>query len=203
MAHPAATVKFLAGLDDDLYLNVLAQLREVWTYNSTAIEGNTLTLAETHLVLADGLTVKGKPLKDHNEVLGHARGIDILFTLLDRNLAADDLFSLHRAMQTDVATDIMRPNGAWKREPNGSWNVDSAGNRVFIEYATPEDVAQLMEAWLAAVNDANPAAPVDELLDAYARLQAGFTAVHPFWDGNGRIARLVCNVPLLKGGHPS
>ena len=93
-------MKFLDGLDSDLKAALLAQLRDLWTHTSTALEGNTLTLGETAFVLAEGLTVSGKPLKDHQEVVGHARAIELLYGLLGRlePITEDDLFLLHRAI---------------------------------------------------------------------------------------------------------
>ena len=71
-------LNFLNGLDEDLRKALIDQLRNLWTHGSTAIEGNTLTLGETAFVLDEGLTVSGKPIKDHQEVLGHARAIDLV-----------------------------------------------------------------------------------------------------------------------------
>ncbi|WP_295439234.1 hypothetical protein [uncultured Thiodictyon sp.] len=68
-------LKAFAGLDPDLRRALLAQVRDLWTHGSTALEGNTLTLGETKFVIEEGLTVSGKPLKDHQEVMGHARAI--------------------------------------------------------------------------------------------------------------------------------
>ena len=102
-------MKFLDGLDSDLKVALLAQLRDLWTYTSTALEGNTLTLDETALVLAEGLTLSGKPLKDHSEVVGHAHAIELLYCLLHRNdqVGQNDLFLLlHRAVQTAIVIDI-------------------------------------------------------------------------------------------------
>ncbi|GAB6044267.1 hypothetical protein [Endothiovibrio diazotrophicus] len=112
---------FLDGLDEGLKREVIAQLRDLWTHTSTAIEGNTLTLGETAFVLAEGLTVAGKPLKDHQEVVGHARAIDLLYRLPDepRPVTEEDLFRLHKAVQTDIELDIDKPIGAWKVEPTG------------------------------------------------------------------------------------
>jgi len=62
-----------AGLDPDLRTALLAQIRDLWTHGSTAIKGNSLTLGETKFVIEEGLTVSGKPLKDHQEVIGQAR----------------------------------------------------------------------------------------------------------------------------------
>ena len=66
-------LQILAGLDPDLRAGLMAQVRDLWTHGSTALEGHTLTLGETKFVIEEGLTVGGKPLKDHQEVVGHAR----------------------------------------------------------------------------------------------------------------------------------
>ena len=75
---PTPEFEFLNGLNESRRIALLAQLRDLWTHHSTAVEGNTLTLGDTHFVLEQGLTISGKPIKDHQEVIGHARAIDIL-----------------------------------------------------------------------------------------------------------------------------
>jgi Fic family protein len=69
---------FLSGLDNDLKNNLLTQIRDLWTHTSTALEGNTLSLEDTHFILEEGLTISGKPVKEHQEVIGHARAIELL-----------------------------------------------------------------------------------------------------------------------------
>jgi Fic family protein len=85
---------FLQNLDNDIHDALLAQLRNLWTHTSTAIEGNTLTLGETAFVLEEGLTISGKPLKDHEEVVGHARAIELVYDLIRKksDLTEKDLF---------------------------------------------------------------------------------------------------------------
>ena len=104
---------FLANLDPDLQKALMTQLRNLWTHTSTAIEGNTLTLGETAFVLEEGLTIAGKPLKDHEEVVGHARAIDLVYDLVKegRELSEPDLFALHKAVQTEVIVDVYKPVG--------------------------------------------------------------------------------------------
>jgi Fic family protein len=198
-------MRFLDGLDNDIRKALLAQLRDLWTHTSTALEGNTLTLGETAFVLEEGLTVAGKPLKDHQEVAGHARAIDLLYRLLEQNrpIAEADLFKLHRAVQVETITDIYSPVGAWKPEPNGTHATTADGRQVFIDYAKPADVPALMAHWLEQLN-ASLAAPGDEstALAAYASLHLGLVRIHPFADGNGRMARLLANLPVLKAGYP-
>ena len=194
---------FLVGLDAHLKVSVLKQLRDLWTHTSTALEGNTLTLGDTHFVLEEGLTISGKPVKDHQEVIGHARAIDLLYRCLDQLLTTDLLFELHKAVQADIVSDIYKPNGAWKREPNGTYAVSDSGEQIFIEYATPDDVPLLMTEVLNAINAVDPrTVNIDNAPVVYAKFHTGLVHIHPFWDGNGRMARLVANIPLLKAGLP-
>lgn len=196
---------FLTGLDEDLRKDLMTQLSNLWTHTSTAIEGNALTLGETAFVLGEGLTVAGKPLKDHMEVVGHARAIDLLAALVNRAapVAEADVFELHRAVQTSAVVDIFRPVGAWKIEPNGVWTRDETGKPVFREFAAPEHVPGLMRSWLNLLNElAGKRLTEAEALDAYAQLHTAFVRVHPFADGNGRMARLLANLPVLRSGHP-
>ncbi len=65
---------------------VLEQIRDLWTHTSTALEGNTLTLGDTHAILGLGLTVSGKPLKEHQEIVGHAKAIDLLYQSIQEPL---------------------------------------------------------------------------------------------------------------------
>ncbi len=196
---------FLQGLDADLRAGLQAQLRVLWTHHSTAIEGNSLTLVETDFVLGEGLTVAGKPLKDHQQVAGHARAIDILTDWLrqERILTEAELFLLHRAVQTEVIIDIYQPIGAWKQEPNGT-QIVMDGKLIFNDaYAYPEDVPTLMADWLALLaGHRGGGLSQDEALSAYAELHATFVRIHPFTDGNGRMARLLANIPVLEAGFP-
>ena len=194
---------FLRGLDDDLKRELLGQIRDLWTHTSTAPEGNTLTLGDTHFILQEGLTISGKSLDDHQEVIGHARAIDLLYQCLNEPLTESIVFELHLAVQTQQVTGIDKPNGAWKVEPNGTHMVAADGRQAFIEYAAPSSVPALM----AEIIDFTNAVCVDDVSAAtaheyYSKIHMGIAHVHPFWDGNGRIARLLANIPLLKAGLP-
>jgi len=195
---------FFDGLDEDIRLKLKEQLRDLWTHTSTAIEGNSLTLGETAFVLKEGLTVSGKPLKDHQEVTGHARAIEIIYGMLDKgNISEKDLFHLHAAVQVQSIIDIYKPVGAWKNEENGTYAVDEEGRQIFKYYAAPEDVPFLMGNWISLFNRLYKGAKSDsEPIRAYVDLHMSFTRIHPFYDGNGRLARLVSNLPLLKAGQP-
>ncbi|MFK7160097.1 Fic family protein [Marinospirillum sp. MEB164] len=197
---------FLAGLDEDLEQHLLTGIKELWTYHSTAIEGNSLTLQEVHFVMIERVAVSGKPLKDHNEVVGHAKAIDLLIEMASKehcHIGVDDIFLLHKAVQTEPVFDIMKPIGGWKTEPNGRYAYNKEKRMVFHSYTEPGDVRLLMDEWIEALNESIPQSDQVnsiELIDRYAFLHAGLTSIHPFFDGNGRMARLLCNIPLLRAG---
>ena len=198
-------LSFLEGLDGDICKALMAQLRNLWTHTSTAIEGNTLTLGETAFVLEEGLTISGKSLKDHEEVVGHARAIDFVYDLIRResDLTEKDLFDLHKAVQTERIFDVYKPVGAWKVEPN-STVVVSGDTQTIFEYASPKDVPELMQSWLSLFQKTckENAANREAALSAYVHLHVSFVRIHPFWDGNGRMARLIANVPVIRAGYP-
>ena len=179
----------------------MQKLRVRWTHTSTALEGNTLNEGETLGLLQYGLTIAGKPLAHHNEVLGHSRAIELLYRLIaeSRPLTESDLHALHTAIQTSVEVDYLKPIGAWKREPNST--LAKQGGRTVINdtYATPEHVPALMREWLSgfALRRSDPAVSA---LDAYVWSHATFVRIRPYADGNGRLARLVANVSVIEKG---
>jgi Fic family protein len=194
---------FLQGLDKDIQSSLLNQLRYLWTHTSTSLEGNTLSLGETKFVIEEGLTISGKSLKDHQEVVGHARAIDILYDFVNQEITKQSLFNLHKAIQTQDVSDIFKPQGAWKNEPNGTYAVDANGKQVFIDYASPADTPKLMKEWLTKLNFfSKQSLTIEQAISGYSELHLGFVHIHPFWDGNGRLARLLSNIPLLKSGFP-
>jgi fido (protein-threonine AMPylation protein) len=194
---------FFEGLSRDIRDALVKQVTAVWTHDSTAIEGNTLTLGETVKVLELGLTIDGKPLRDHQEVYGHARAIDLIYrTIREPRVTEQGLFDLHRAVMDKSAMDIMNPVGEWKKDFNGTTGVVE-GKSVYMEYAAPSDVPHLMGRWLAAFNGYldKVGKPADAVA-LYTRAHMSFVRIHPFFDGNGRMARLIANLPVLRGGYP-
>lgn len=160
------------------------------TYSSNALEGNSLTLTETKILLEDGITIGGKPLKDTYEATGHAAAYEFMLEIA-------------RAGELKITEEIIR-----ELHRRFYWCIDSekAGcyrdHQVFIsgtEYLPPlpGKVSELMASFVAELNQSqNSLHPV--LLAAYAH--KGLVDIHPFTDGNGRTARLLMNLILINKG---
>lgn len=160
------------------------------TYTSNAIEGNTLTAAETTLVVEQGITVAGKPLRDHLEAIDHYEAIRYVRGLAQERapLAQADIRNLHRLVMLRS-----RPELAGRYADQGRFVVTDTGRHAF---PAPAVVPLLMEefaSWLAG-------AP-DEPATAFAAHRQ-LVDIHPFNDGNGRTARLLMNLILIRGGYP-
>ena len=197
--------KFYDHLDADIKAILLAQIRNLWTHHSTSLEGNSLTLGETDFILQEGLTIQGKPLKDHNEVYGHAKAIERIYGLLNtaNAITKQDLLQLHETVLTERILDIDQPIGQWKTQSNFTNTVDDNNQQVWREYPAPRHIEVLMQQWLARLNDfMKTALDTESAAIAYADLHLNFVSIHPFFDGNGRMARLLANLPVLNAGLP-
>ena len=197
---------FYDHLDPDIKTVLLAQIRNVWTHNSTSLEGKSLTLGETDFILEEGLTIQGKPLKDHNEVYGHAKAIELIYELLNtppKPITRQDIFKLHETVLTERIRDVDQPVGNWKRQANFTTYVGTDNKQAWREYPSPWNIDGLMFQWLDNLNAslANTYSSL-EATSVYADLHLSFVSIHPFFDGNGRMARLLANLPVLKSGFP-
>jgi len=164
-----------------------------WIYNSNAIEGNTISFGDTADIIQYGLTIKGKSIVEHSEVVGHARAIDLVYRFIKNDsFSEDDLFLLHKAVQTNLVVDIECPLGAYKVVANGA---------EFHPYPHPNDITHLMDLWFKEFSDIKEFDNFEECIDRYTDIHIAFTAIHPFFDGNGRVARLIANIPLLKSDY--
>jgi len=207
---------FLDGLDADLRSGLASSLVAEWTHSSTALEGNTISVGDTLFVLTEGLTVSGKSLREHQELHGHAQalGATMAWTRARKPIQIEQLHQLHRAVQTGVAIDSLAPVGGWKVEPNGTTVITSKGTTQWHDYSRPQGVPALVEAWLKSlaqvcrnllVKPRRKAddAPLQELaIDAYTDVHLGLVGIHPYADGNGRMARLLANIPVMRAGFP-
>ena len=196
---------FYDDLDDDIKNTLLIQIRNIWTHHSTSLEGNSLTLGETDFILEEGLTIQGKPLKDHNEVFGHARAIERVYNLVNTAASIDKeaLFRLHETVLTERIIDIDSPVGKWKVQSNFTTYTSKENKQEWREYPAPKKIDSLMSQWLKRLNHhLEMIHDSEEVVKAYADLHLIFVTIHPFFDGNGRMARLLANLPVLKSGLP-
>jgi len=160
------------------------------TYTSNAIEGNTLTQIETNLVVEKGVTIGGKRLRDHLEAIDLYEAILYVRELATQPalLSEFDVRNLHALVVKRSAPEI-----AGRYATAGRYVITDAGRHAF---PTPAEIPALMgefSAWLAM----SPATP-DGAFEAHRRL----VDIHPFNDGNGRTARLLMNLVLLRAGYP-
>lgn len=163
------------------------------TYNSNAIEGNSLTLRETFLVLNEGVTIKGKPLKDHLEATNHKEALDFLYDLVDHKKKITFSEQLMKSLHQLVTQNIEKQ---WAgRYRNASVRITGTPHQ------PPDamDIPSLMNNLVRWVGDRQSKMHVVELA---AILQHKFVFIHPFFDGNGRTARLIMNIFLLQKGYP-
>ena len=159
-------------------------LRVFLTYHSNAIEGNTLSLRETQMVIEYGVTINGHPLREYLEATNHAEAYEFVVTLIERRepITLETILSLHRL----VMDKILEEKGTFRTVP------------VYIRGAMmnpppAREVETYMRQWLEWVNG--------EGLDYEPIIRAsiahhGFEAVHPFLDGNGRVGRLLLTLML-------
>jgi len=190
------------GLNNYQKKAIRDRLKIEWTYTSNAIEGNTVSLGDTAFIVEEGLTVSGVTLKEHEEVVGHARAVDIIYELLLKDeLLEEDLFKLHKAVQTSLVIDTDCPLGAYKVEVNGRY-IDVDGISEHRYYPHPRDITHLMALWFDEFRDISQQhLSLQEAIKKYTRCHIGFAAIHPFFDGNGRLARLLSNIYMLKNGY--
>ena len=160
------------------------------TWSSNALEGNSLTESETKVVIEDGLTVHGKPLHDIYEALGHAEAYDYIYAMAEsKDLTPDDICKLHGLFYKQIASE----NAGKYRQVK----VFISGSRYPLP--APEKIGQLMNDFIIWLNkNESNLHPIELAAEAHKR----FVFIHPFIDGNGRVARLLMNLILIRHGYP-
>ncbi len=159
-----------------------------YTYNSNAIEGNTLTLRETALVLQHGVTIAEKPLKDHMEAVGHRDAFYFVVDLVSKNepLSEGVIKQLHSlVLMNDNAN-----RGVYRSLPVTILGADFHPPQPYLVSIQME---RLLADCPALFNEAH-------IIEAVARFHLQFETIHPFIDGNGRTGRLLMNLELMKQG---
>lgn len=158
-----------------------------YTYNSNAIEGNTLTLRETDLVLR-GLTIDRKPLKDHMEAIGHKEAFEYVSELVKDNVPISE--RIIKQIHFLVLADKKEDRGVYRRVPV---HIMGAQHEPVQPYLIEPKMEQLLYQY--AESDEN-------IVTKLARFHIEFEGIHPFIDGNGRTGRLLVNLELMKAGYP-
>lgn len=158
-----------------------------YTYNSNAIEGNTLTLRETDLVLR-GLTIDQKPLKDHMEAVGHKEAFDYVRELVKENVHITE--SVIKQIHCLVLADKKNDRGVYRRVPV---RIMGAHHEPVQPYLIEPRMEQLLIDYTASE---------EHIVTKLARFHIEFESIHPFIDGNGRTGRLLVNLELMKAGYP-
>lgn len=188
---------------------VMQKFRLDWNYHSNAIEGNALTYGETRFFLMEGLTAKGKPFKDHLDLRGHDEGISFLLDLVQKEVPLSEkiIRELHKiilvepyhtdARTTDGRAVKKRVNlGKYKELPN---HVKTSTGSIHY-YAMPEETPAKMEELIMWLRETRQMKTIHTSVLA-ARFHHRFAAIHPFDDGNGRMARLLMNLILMQDGY--
>lgn len=180
--HRPLTPSVVANLKDDLILR--------WTYNSNAIEGNTLSLQETKVAL-EGITVGGKTIREHFEAINHKEAILFLEHLVKRNekLTELDIKSIHAL----ILKNIDDRNAGTYRQTNVI--ISGATHKPPQSFEVVSQMEQFIS-WYA--NNYKILHPVE----LAAKVHVDFVGIHPFIDGNGRTSRLLMNLELMKAGFP-
>lgn len=158
-----------------------------YTYNSNAIEGNTLTLRETDFVLR-GLTIDQKPLKDHMEAIGHKEAFDYVCELVKDGVPISE--SVIKQIHYLVLADKKEDRGVYRRVPVRIMGVQ---HEPVQPYLIEPKMQQLLSEF---------ASSTEHIVTKLARFHIEFEGIHPFIDGNGRTGRLLVNLELMKAGYP-
>lgn len=158
------------------------------TYNSNAIEGNTLTLRETAMILQEGITIAEKPVREHLEAIGHRDAFEYMISLADANTPLTErvVKDLHSLVLMDNATN----RGIYRKMPviiQGAEHVPPQ------PYLVPVQMEQLIADYEALIREVH-------IMKAVAEFHLRFEGIHPFIDGNGRTGRLLLNLELIKAG---
>jgi len=167
---------------------VQREMEVEYVFNSNAIEGNTIKLRETQLILERGLTIQGRSLREHLEVRNHPRAIKYVETMTRRALREQDILVLHQIIMKGIDDEAGRFRAAEVRIAGAEFMPPPA-------YEIPHLIRELVD-WC----NRDP----DELrpIELAATLHHRFVWIHPFHDGNGRVARLLMNLVLTRSGYP-
>ena len=160
-----------------------------FTYNSNAIEGNTLTLKETALAL-EGMTIDQKPLKDHLEAVGHRDAVLYVQDIATKDMPISE--SVIKNIHSLVLINRPEDKGVYRRIPV----------RIMGAYTEPLQPYMVQPAMEGLLIEDKKRVETMNIIERIARFHLEFEGIHPFIDGNGRTGRLILNLDLIRNGYP-
>ena len=178
----------LRPLPKDAVKRIIEDIRLRHTYHSDAIEGNTLTLQETKLVIEEGVTIGGKPLKDHIEARNDAEAFDLMIELVTskKKISQEIIQQIHEFVMKGILTNP----GQYRTE-----NVRITGAK--INPPSYLKIVKLIDEHIQNIEKLKL-----QTIKKAAFIHHEFVRIHPFIDGNGRVARLLTNFYLIRNGYP-
>lgn len=167
------------------------QIKIEWTYNTNAIEGNTLTLQETEIVIKNGITIGGKSLNEHLEAINHKQGIEYIEQIITekKEINEEIIKELHYMILKGIDDTEA---GKYRNQ-----NVRIVGANIIPPQSIK--VPSKMEELLNWYNENQTKISIPQLA---AQMHYKLVCIHPFIDGNGRVSRLLMNLILMKNGYP-
>ena len=176
---------------------ILNKIRENFqiemTYNSNAIEGNTLTKKETFWVISEGLTIKGKSLKEHLEAKNHKEALEFLYELIDidkKNTISEHLIKqIHSLAVKEADSEIA---GVYR---SGDVFISGSDHKPPSGFEVSGEMEKLIK-WIKKERNKY------HIVELSAMIHHKLVAIHPFWDGNGRTSRIIMNILIMNAGYP-
>lgn len=200
----------LRPLDNEAEARIMQKFRLDWNYHSNNLEGNSLTYGETKALILFGITAQGKPLKDHFEITGHNEAINWILEIVKDETPLTEKFirELHTLLLKETSyKEAQTPDGKptrrkievgkYKTQPN---HVVTVTGETFY-FATPEETPAKMEELIEWFRREKEQPDVNPIILA-ALFHYRFIRIHPFDDGNGRVARILMNFILMHFGYP-
>jgi len=186
-------------LSDDLLKRINYKFRLEWNYTSNSMEGNSLTKQETRSVMVGNITVDGKPIKDVLEIKGHDEVITRILQMGagELNISEKRIKEVHKAIVHEEDPAKQNQIGVWKTEPNYLHNYK--GER--FDFVAPAEVPARMHELINKLNkEKNGIVDAIEAVELAFWFHLEYITIHPFYDGNGRTARIFTNLILISYG---
>lgn len=175
--------------------SVLENLRKQFAielaYNSNAIEGNTLTLRETKLVIEEGITIKGKPIREHFEAINHQKAFEFLESIVNKTtkISEDVIKNIHKIILTGI-------------EDEYAGKYRDVNVRILGAVKSPPRFEKVPDKMMEFIENINKNLEHFNVIELAAFLHYKLVEIHPFIDGNGRTSRLLMNLFLMNNGYP-